>query len=140
MKAQASVETLTTLGMVIAFTAPVLFLLLSASQYGAEGTAIYQAQSSSRIIADTINDVFVQGEGATKKILVNLPGNTETIEVSVKEVVITLNVQSGPYHAVSPVFAEISPLTVNQQIGEVRGMIPITVKNIDGKIEVYKNG
>lgn len=137
MKAQASVETLSTLGMVIAFTIPVLLLMLSASQYGAESTAIYQTQSSARVLADTINDVFVQGNGATKQILINLPGNTEYIEITGKEVIITLKVQNGEYNAVSPVFAEVQPNM--DQIIDVNGLVPLTVKNIDGKIEVNKN-
>lgn len=137
MKGQASVETLTTLGMVIAFTVPILLLMLSASQYGAETTAVYQTQSSARVIADTINDVFVQGSGASKQILVNLPGNTESIEFNGKEVVIIMNLQNGKYNAVTPVFAD--GIVETQTVEQVNGLVPLTIRNIDGKIEVIKN-
>ncbi len=139
MKAQASVETLSTLGMVLAFTVPVLLLLLSASQYGAESTAIYQTQSSARIVADTINDVFVQGNGATKQVLINLPGNTDSLEITGNEVIIILTVQNGKYDAVAPIFANVHPDTDAQQITEVNGLVSLTIKNTDGEIEVYKN-
>ncbi len=139
MKAQASVETLSTLGMVLAFTVPVLLLLLSASQYGAESTAIYQTQSSARIVADTINDVFVQGNGATKQVLINLPGNTDSLEITGNEGIIILTVQNGKYDAVAPIFANVHPDTDAQQITEVNGLVSLTIKNTDGEIEVYKN-
>ncbi|MFA6530919.1 MAG: hypothetical protein WCT31_04265, partial [Candidatus Micrarchaeia archaeon] len=107
MKGQSSVETLITLGMVMAFTIPVLLLLLVASQYGTENSSIYQAQVSSHMLADTMNDVYIQGSGAERFILLNLPGNTDSIEVTEKgEVIVTLKVSSGAYTAVSPTFAE----------------------------------
>jgi len=135
MKAQASVEMMVTFALVITFMVPVLLLLLVASQYGAESASISQGQASSHLVADTINDVFTQGPGASKIILVNLPGNTQKFAISGKEVTITMKVGNGNYEAVSPVFGNVG----NFEIEAINGLFPLRIKNKGGVIEVAEN-
>lgn len=148
MKGQSSVETLVTLGMVLAFTIPVLLLLLVASQYGTENSSIYQAQVSSHMVADVMNDVYIQGNGAERQILINLPGNADSIEVTSEgdsggEVIISLSVSGGKYAAVSPTFAKQvsgSPTSGQFYTADAKGLIPLRIRNINGAVEVSVNG
>lgn len=115
-------EMLVTFGMFITFMVPVLLLVLVASQYGAENSTIYQAQSTSHLLADTINEVYTQGcavdgdFGANHQILVNLPGNAISLWITEKlpdtggEVSVSVSLSNGgTYEATSPVFARIKP-------------------------------
>ena len=47
-KAQASIELMVTLGVVLAFTIPVIFLLFSITSVGYENAAVAQADASAR--------------------------------------------------------------------------------------------
>jgi len=124
-KGQASVEMLVTFGLFITFMLPVLLLVLVASQYGAENSTVYQAQATSHLIADTINEVYTQGcpteyspdlqVGASRTILVNLPGNAQSLQITPNtdlpsggEAIVTVGLSDGmSYAAVSPIFARV---------------------------------
>ena len=82
MKGQSSLELLVTVGIVMAFTVPVLFLLLSLTSVGYENTAKAQADASTRSLAETMNFVYAQGDGAKKVLLLNVPASTEEIYVA----------------------------------------------------------
>jgi hypothetical protein len=144
LKGQASMEMLVTFGMFITFMVPVLLLVLVASQYGAENSSIYQAQSTSHLLADTINEVYTQGcavegdFGASHKILVNLPGNANALWITSKnsesggEVVVSVSLSNGGnYEAVSPVFARVVPALSSADstmTKDVRGLKPFLMK------------
>ena len=133
MKGQASVEMLVTLGVVIAFTLPVLFLLLSVTQVGQEHTAVAQAQASSRSLADTVNRVYAMGPGAKRLLYLNIPSTTKNItikEIGTKpggEVVITVTTSRGIFEAVAPTFAEIND--VYSTIEGKTGLFPVIVES-----------
>lgn len=110
MKGQSSMEFLITVGMMLAFTVPVVFLLFTISQMGYEDTTLAQADASARTLAETINLVYAQGDGATKIILLNTPPTTKGITVSQQgEVDVTISTGRGDYTGIAPTFANIDP-------------------------------
>lgn len=134
MKGQTSLELMVTVGVVIAFTIPVLFLLLSVTSIGYEDTAKAQAEAASRTLADTMNSVYSQGDGAERRILLNVPASTERIYATDEgEVIVQIKTAAGSFEAVHPTIAEVgSP----RDLGEKTGLFLVDVKNDDGEVEL----
>lgn len=132
MRAQISVELLTTLGIVLAFTIPIVLLIFALTQYGYENTSMIKADAAARILAESINDVYAQGDGAKRTLLINLPTNTEYIMVGENEVVINIKLASGNYEAALPFFGNASRYS-RQSIG---GLVLFTVENVNGEVRV----
>jgi len=135
MKGQSSMELLITLGIVLAFTIPVILLLLSVTSVGYENTAMAQAEASSRSLADNMNFVYAQGPGAKRLILLNLPASTEEIYAANGEIVVRIKTSTGTSDAVSPTFAKIKrsdPITK-------KGLFTLVVQtNDDGEVELLE--
>ncbi len=102
MKAQISLELLITVGMVVIFTVPVVLLLLSFSQSGIENISYSKAEANAKILADSITEVSIQGEGAKRTVYLDLPQNLYVLTVRDNEVTLMLETSSGPYDAVAP--------------------------------------
>jgi len=131
-KAQASLELLITLGVVFAFTVPVIFLLLSVSSVGYESAAKDQADATARTLADSINTVYAQGDGAKRIVIVNSPSSTEKVEIDMNEVSVSIRISGGTYEGVSPVFANVS----KKEIKDRTGLYEITLENQDNEVVV----
>ena len=146
LRGQVSLELLITMGVVLAFTMPVILLMLSVSQFGYESSTIAQAHAASKVVADNINELFVQGAGAKRTISVAFPINMQSLNISGNEVVITLKTSTGAYQAASPIFANASipnPATLSGKTGLMTiAMQTISKPGIDGSesIEVVLNG
>jgi uncharacterized protein (UPF0333 family) len=132
-KGQASLELLVTLGVVIAFTVPVIFLLLSVSSVGYENAAKDQADATARTLADSINIVYAQGDGAKRIVLVNSPSATEKIEIKKNEVAVKIGLSEGTYEGVSPVFANVSK---TDAIENRSGLYEIILDNEGGQVVI----
>ena len=133
MKGQTSLELLITIGIVLAFTIPVLFLLLSFTSVGYEDTTKAQADAAARTLADAMNSVYSQGAGAKKTILLNVPASTEEVYASGGEAVVRIRTSGGTFDAVSPTFAKIKG--DSQTIGTKSGLFVVVVQaeeTIDG--------
>lgn len=133
MKGQTSLELLVTVGIVIAFTLPVLFLLLSFTSIGYEDTTKAQADAAARTLADAMNSVYAQGPGAQKTILLNVPASTQDISASDGEVVVRIRTSGGAFEAVSPTFAQIG---ADAELGMKSGLFVVVVENVNGKVEL----
>jgi uncharacterized protein (UPF0333 family) len=140
MKGQSSLEVLVTVGIVLAFTIPVLFLLLSLTSVGYEKTATAQADASARSLADTMNFVYSQGPGAKKSLLLNVPASTQEVYAANGEAVVRIKTASGTVDAVSPTFAAISGTrqTTRTATGQKTGLFIISVENDDGKVKLLE--
>ncbi len=90
-KAQASVEMLATIGIVLAFTLPIIFFFLTASHYKLDILSELQAQAVVTTLGDGINKVYTEGPGSFKTILVNIPSSTQKLEIKNKQVILTLD-------------------------------------------------
>lgn len=136
MKGQSSFELMVTVGVILAFTIPVLFLLLSMTSVGYEDTAKAQADASARTLADTMNSVYAQGDGAQRALLLNVPASTESITASGNEVVVKINTAAGTFDAPAPTIAKIRYNT--QALGKKSGLFRVIVRNVNGEVELVE--
>lgn len=134
MRAQVSLELLVTLGVVVAFTIPVVLLLLSLSQIGLENATLVQADGSARALADSINEIYAEGSGAKRTVLLSLPISTQVLHIGNREVTIVIETESGEYHAVAPLFASVEETTL-----EKRGLVALEL-NVNADQEVTVRG
>ena len=134
MKGQSSLELLVTFGIVLAFTVPVVFLLLSITSAGYESTAKSQADASARALAETMDVVYSQGPGAAREVLLNVPAATQSIEAKPGtiggEIVVSITTSGGTYEAAAPTIAHISGVT----IGKKSGLVTLDVINNGGEV------
>jgi len=129
MKGQASIELLVTIGIVLSFTIPVLFLLVTVTSVGYENTAMAQAEASARSLADSINIVYGQGDKSKRVVLLNLPSNTNSVTVTDQgEVVISITTSSGEFEAVAPTFANVRPASLSRSSGKISGLLAIDIE------------
>ncbi len=135
LKGQSSLELLVTVGVVIAFTVPVLFLLLSVSSLGYEDTAKAQADASARSLADTMNMIYAQGPGAHREVLMNVPPSTEAVFASDGEVIVRIKTSGGSSDAVAPTLAKIG--SGSRTISNKGGLFMVVVRtNPAGEVEL----
>jgi uncharacterized protein (UPF0333 family) len=134
-KAQVSIELLVTIGVVLAFTIPIIFLLFSLSQFGLENAAVAQAEGASKKISDNLNEVFSQGPQSKRSILVNLPSSTQSVNVSGRQVVVTIKTSSGIYDAASPIFAKVSNTEIRGRTGPIT--LQLIVNPVTKEVDVF---
>jgi uncharacterized protein (UPF0333 family) len=138
MKGQSSLELMVTVAIVLAFTVPVLFLLLSITSVGYEDTSKAQADASARTLADAMNMVYAQGSGAQRGIMLNVPASTEEVSVQAAqpdgkagEVVVRIRTSAGIFEAVAPTIASVKDTKIQKS-----GLFLVVVKNNKGKVEI----
>jgi len=108
MRAQAATETLVLAGFALVFIIPLAFLFLSASNNELGKTSLMQAKATARTIADTAGEVYLQGAGAQKYIVVNYPQGVVGASVGNGMVVLTLDSDGRRQDVVSATFANIT--------------------------------
>ena len=137
-KGQSSFELLITLGVFVAFTLPVLFLLLSVTSVGYEDTSKAQADASARSLADAVNFVYSQGANSSKLVLLYVPTNTQALTLANNEVVVTVKLASGDFEGAAPIYAKVSP--TSKDIQGRSGLFSVNVKtDADGEVELVAN-
>ena len=134
-KAQVSMELLVTFGIFLAFSVPVLLVMFSTSNYGYERASLAQADAASKNIADTINEVYLQGGGARRTIAVAFPNNMDGLLIQNHEVIVRLRTSSGFYEAVSPIFASVDP--INSRIGLGLTTLHVDAVTTSGALQVH---
>ena len=107
-KGQAATESLVLLGFIIALSIPIALLLFANANIQSENVAITQAKISTRAIVDSANEVWAQGEGANRVILINYPSKLLGINVSEREVTFVLDSSQGGMEVSSLGFANMS--------------------------------
>ena len=137
MRAQVSIELLTTFGIILVFTVPVLLLLLTITQYGHENASMMQADATGRMLAHNIEVIYFQGDGAKKTLLLNFPSNTKTMTIneSTHEIVLNISTSSGYYEAALPFYGNIS-----QDVSEsdLTGLLTFELENKNGVVEIQR--
>lgn len=94
-------------GFAIVFIVPLAFLFLSSSNEEMGKASLMQAKASVRTIADSAGEVYLQGAGARKDIVVNYPQGVVDLQVENKMVVLTLDTRNGEQDIVSETFANV---------------------------------
>jgi len=99
---------LVTIGIILIFIVPILLLLLVGAQARFESLSHVQANSVVRILADSINEVYIEGPQASKVVMVNVPTNTRYLNITENEVVLTLETSNGPTDVTTAFFGELN--------------------------------
>lgn len=133
-KGQTAFETFVTVMMFIAFTVPVALLLLSTSNLKLEHTTLFHARTTTQQFADSINEVYLQGDGAVRNIILNIPSNTKNLSVSNNTVTLFLRVADGEYAISHPFFANAGDFNISDRVG----LMPITIKMQNGAVNITR--
>ena len=107
-RAQSAIENLIMVGFALAFILPLAFLFLSSTGGQSAKTSIDQAQVTARTIADTSGEIYLQGLGAKKTLLVNYPDGVVNASVSNGVVVLSLFVDDRRLDIPGTTFANLS--------------------------------
>jgi len=118
-------------GFALVFIIPLAFLFISASNNELGKTSIMQAKATARTIADNAGEVYLQGPGARKYIVVNYPQGVTGASVGNGVVVLTLDSNGQRQDIVASTFANI---TGNLSGARPAGLQAIRLVNIDGNI------
>ena len=108
LRAQAATEMLVLAAFALVFMLPLAFLFMSMSNTELNKTSIEQAKISARAISDEASEVYLQGPGANKTILVNYPNGVVNGSVENGLVVITLDIDGRRTDVVSSTFANLT--------------------------------
>lgn len=114
MKGQSSFELFTTVAIMMAFLVPAVLLFFAISSQNLEETSKLQSDVVLRKIAHSINNVYLGGENTTKSILVNLPSNAKSLNITNEEVLIVLEISGKEFQSSYPLI-----LPKNKMIGEL---------------------
>lgn len=143
-KGQAATETMVTIGMILVFVIPILLLLMVGAQARFEDLSDIQASSAARIISDSINEVYLEGPGASKIALVNLPTNIDSLELAGNEVIIRIQTRSGPSDTTASFFGVLDSSSIGQvtaQGGRAPvGLFPLKFSAADDGSVVIEHG
>ena len=107
-RGQSAIESLIMVGFALAFILPLAFLFLSSTGTQGAKTSIDQAQVTARTIADTAGELYLQGEGARKTILVNYPDGVTNASVGNGIVVLSIFVDERHLDIAGTTFANLS--------------------------------
>lgn len=130
MKGQSAFEMLVTVATFIAYIVPVVLLVFSSSQLQLEDLTIMNGRAVVQQLSDTMNTVYLAGDGAKQSILLDLPSNTKNLTVSGSTVTLYLTTSSGVYEISHPIFANASAFAVSGK----SGLIKMVLKMSNGKV------
>ena len=96
LKAQSSVEALMILGVALIFIIPLVMIFYSSTALRLQTLNQLEAKAMVQQISDTAGEVWYEGEGSRRTILVNYPSGTTDISFNLgRDVVITLDDNMG---------------------------------------------
>lgn len=113
-KGQSSFEMFVTVGAFLLFILPIILILLALSQAGLENLSLMSGHSTVQRLSDSINEVYLQGDGARRSILLDLPPNSKSLAVGNHSAVLYLSTSSGQYEISHPVFANVSDFSTTK--------------------------
>ncbi|MDD2655687.1 MAG: hypothetical protein PHQ80_03400 [Candidatus ainarchaeum sp.] len=140
LRGQASVEMLATVGLVLLLLVPILLLLLVGAQVRFEDISSIQASAAARVMSDSINEVYIEGPGASKVAVVNLPSNNVNVSFTGSEVVLTLLSGSAQTQVTYPYFGKLAEGDRDARIEGKRGLIAIRFYNEAGEVRFDYEG
>jgi uncharacterized protein (UPF0333 family) len=108
LRGQAATEYLILAGFAIAFIVPLAFLFMSASNSELGKAGVSQAKIAVTAIADEAGEIYLQGNGSKKTILVNYPEGIKDGAVEGGLVVLTIDADSRTQDIASSTFANIT--------------------------------
>ena len=133
VRGQATTEMLVMVGFALVFIIPLAFLFLSASNNELSNTSVMQAKATARNIADNAGEIYLQGPGARKYIVVNYPQGVTNASVGDGVVVLTLDSNGYRQDIVATTFANI---TGNLSGKRTEGLHTIELVNKDDVVNI----
>lgn len=118
-------------GFALVFIIPLAFLFLSATNNEMAKASLVQAKASARSIADSAGEVYLQGAGARKFIVVNYPQGVAGASVGNGAVALKIDGGSGQQDVVATTFANI---TGNLTGRRTAGLQAIRLENVGGYV------
>ena len=118
-------------GFALIFIIPIAFLFLSASNNESDKTSVMQAKATARAIADNAGEVYLQGAGAKKQIVVNYPQGVTGVIVDDGVVSLSLDSNGHRQDVVATTFANI---TGNLSGMRTAGLQTIILENANGNV------
>jgi hypothetical protein len=113
MRGQSAFETLVTVGVMLAFTLPIVLLMLSASNLRLEDTSLLHGQATVQQISDTINEVYLQGPGAKRTMLIEMPATSKSLNISNRQVVMSLTSNGGEHEISHSLLTDAGPYYIS---------------------------
>lgn len=132
MKAQVAFESFVTIAVLIAFTVPIILLILFFSSFKLEDLSLFHGKSTLQYLSDNINKIYLEGNGAKRTLLIDLPSNTQELIFSNNKITLILSTSNGVYEVSEPVFANIKDVSIYDKSGQVF----LIIKMNDSTVEV----
>ncbi|MFA5929354.1 MAG: hypothetical protein WC861_00565 [Candidatus Micrarchaeia archaeon] len=133
LRGQATTEMLVLVGFALVFIIPIAFLFLSASGNELSKTSVMQAKATARAIADNAGEIYLQGPGARKYVVVNYPQGVMGASAGNGAVVLTLDSNGYRQDIVATTFAN---MTGNLSGRRGAGLQTIRLVNENGIVNI----
>jgi hypothetical protein len=91
-------------------------------------------------MSDSINEAWIDGPGASKVAVVNLPSSLVDVSFTGNEVVMTLQSGSGQTQVTYPYFGKLAEEDQDAKITERRGLMAIRFYNEAGEVRFDYEG
>ncbi len=135
MKGQSSFELFTTVGIMMAFLVPAVLLFFAISSENLEETSKLQSDVTLRKIAHSINNAYLGGDGTIKSILVNIPSNAKSLNITNKEVLIVLEISGKEFESSYPLILDEEDVFFGLNTDK-KGLFWIEIENRENQIIV----
>jgi uncharacterized protein (UPF0333 family) len=134
MRAQAAMEYLSIIGIVLVFVIPIWAYLITLEQATSSEFSLSYSKNAARQIADASSLVYSQGPPAKISFQIYVPAGVENILIDNRSVV--FNVSLGP--AFTDVFAT-STATMNGTLQSNEGYYTIEVISVNSLVQINQN-
>ncbi len=131
MKGQSAFEMFITVATLMAFSVPIILLATSTSHLKLEDVSLVHGRSLVQQVADGMNEVYLQGDGAERTLLLDLPSNTQNITITESTVTLYLSTNEGTYSITHPIFANTTYYSSSST-----GLMTMVLRMGNGKVKV----
>mgnify|MGYP001587069032 FL=1 len=133
-KSQVSVEYMFVMGFAALMTIPLLLIYYTYTADSADSVASGQAMQIARKIVDSAESVYYLGKPSQTTLKLNFPDKIESTNLSNREVVFRMNVQSGTTDIV-----QVSSVNLSGSLPTTEGIHIVTIKADEGYVRITSN-
>ena len=133
-KSQVSVEYMFVMGFAALMTIPLLLIYYTYTADSADSVASGQAMQIARKIVDSAESVYYLGKPSQTTLKLNFPDKIESTNLSNREVVFRMNVQSGTTDIV-----QVSSVNRSGSLPTTEGIHIVTIKADEGYVRITSN-
>lgn len=133
-KSQVSVEYMFVMGFAALMTIPLLLIYYTYTADSADSVASGQAMQIARKIVDSAESVYYLGKPSQTTLKLNFPDRIKSTNLSSREVVFRMNVQSGTTDIV-----QVSSVNLSGSLPTTEGIHVVTIKADEGYVQITSN-